>query len=54
MVLLNCLLAMTPLATVTCTVNYGVPLAVGVPLMAPVPPLNDSPAGSDPVVIDQM
>ena len=53
MVMLNCLVAVTPRASVTRTVKLDVPLTVGVPLMTPVPPLNDSPGGSDPVMIDQ-
>jgi hypothetical protein len=37
----------------TCTVNVAVPAAVGAPLIAP-PEASDRPAGSAPVVMDQV
>jgi len=50
----NALVAVTLLASATCTVKLAVPLAVGVPLMAPVLPFSNIPAGSDPTVMDQV
>ena len=42
------------LESVTCTVKLEVPAAVGVPVMAPVEALRLSPAGSEPLVSDQV
>ena len=38
--------------SVTCTVKFEVPVAVGVPLMTPVEASSASPAGSEPTEID--
>src|SRR3972149_5178524 len=46
--------AVAPLLSVTCTVKLLVPAAVGVPLIAPVELLRESPAGSVPTVILQL
>ena len=40
------------LESVTFTVKFAVLVAVGVPVMAPVPELRASPAGSAPVLIE--
>ena len=40
--------------SVTWTVKFDVPVAVGVPVMKPVEASSASPAGSDPTVIDQV
>ncbi len=37
-----------------CTVKLAVPVAVGVPVIAPVEELKLSPAGSEPLVTDQV
>ena len=42
------------LLSVTVIVTENVPGAVGVPLMVPVEPVSDSPAGSAPALIDQV
>ena len=39
--------------SVACTVKLAVPVAVGVPVMAPVEAFRLSPAGSDPLEMDQ-
>jgi len=38
----------------TCTVKSGEPAVVGVPEMTPVEVFNDSPAGSEPIDMDQV
>ena len=53
-VIVNCLLAVTPLASVTWAVKLKVPWAMGVPVMAPVEPLSIKFAGSAPIVMDQL
>ena len=42
------------LASVTCTVKLAVPLVVGVPLISPVELFSVSPAGNEPVLMDQV
>ena len=46
--------AVLELASVTLTVKLLVPVAVGVPEIAPVLAANDRPAGNEPEVIDQV
>jgi hypothetical protein len=46
-------LAVTELASLTCTVKLLVPVAVGVPVMAPVAEFRDKPAGRVPEERDQ-
>ena len=41
------------LESVTCTVKFGIPAAVGVPLITPVDPFSASPAGKLPLEIVQ-
>ena len=43
-----------PAESVTCAVKLEVPIAVGVPEMTPVALVSDSPAGSEPLDIDQL
>jgi hypothetical protein len=46
--------AEAPFASVTLKVTVEVPAALGVPVIAPVDALSESPAGSVPEVIDQL
>ena len=48
------MLALAPLASVTCTVKLLVPAVVGVPLISPVDALRPNPAGNVPVDIDHV
>ena len=43
-----------PMPSLAWTVKLEVPAVVGVPVIAPVEALSDSPAGNDPVVMDQV
>ena len=51
---LICTLAMFVAESVTVTVKVAVPTVVGVPLIVPVVELRVNPAGSEPVVTDQV
>ena len=53
-VMLSALVAVLLFASFTCTVILLVPVAVGVPVMAPVLAFNDNPAGNVPTVIDHV
>jgi hypothetical protein len=46
--------AFAELASATCTVKLPVPVAVGVPEIAPVLGVSVNPVGKDPEVIDQV
>ena len=46
--------AVSRLASVTCTVKLDVPVPVGVPLISPLELFSVSPAGNEPVLIDQV
>jgi hypothetical protein len=46
--------AIPELASLTCTVKLLVPVPVGVPEITPVPEASVNPAGSVPIVIDQL
>ena len=50
---LSALVAVSELASVTCTVKLAVPVAVGVPEIVPVLGARVSPAGKLPEMIDQ-
>ena len=51
---LSALVAVSELASVTCTVKLAVPVAVGVPEMVPVLDARVNPAGKLPERIDQV
>jgi hypothetical protein len=46
--------AVAALLSVTTTVKFAKPAAVGVPLICPVAEFSDSPAGKAPVLMDQV
>ena len=53
MVMLNACDAVAFELSFTCTVKLEAPAAIGVPLIAPLA-ASDSPAGSEPAVVDQL
>jgi hypothetical protein len=53
-VMFNALVALLELASVTFAVKLLVPVAVGVPVIAPVLALSDSPVGRLPALMDQV
>ena len=54
MVSVNCWLAVTPLASCTCTVKVKVPEPLGGPLRTPVAEFKPRPPGNAPPIVDQV